>query len=261
MIYAMPYHMARLNSSPNPNTGRSRRRPRQQVFVWKTRGGARRGAGRKAKPENVGLLAHRARPAFSRHVPVHVTMRAGRGVPNMRTQLVVNVVRAEIKRASVKGFRVLQFSVQHDHLHLLAEADDGTALARGMQRLASRVAMAINALTSRNGRFWRERYHRRDLPTPRQYRNALVYVTMNFRKHASASERVVRARLLDGCSSALWFDDWKDDGLDERFRDVLLDHRARAGPKPTVDPTTWIARVGWKKHGRLDPRESPRSPS
>ena len=90
-------------------------------------------------------------------------MRAVRGVPSMRAQAVQNTVLAELARASEKGFRLLHYSVQDDHLHSIAEADDATALSRGMQRLASRIAMAVNALVGRRGRFWRERYHRRDL--------------------------------------------------------------------------------------------------
>jgi putative transposase len=189
-------------------------------------------------------------------VPAHVTMRAVRGVPSFRTQRVAALIVAEIARASGDGFRVIDHSVQDNHLHLLAEGDDGEAFSRGMQRLASRIAMALNALVRRHGRVWRERYHRRDLRTPRQFRNAMVYVLMNFRKHASPSERAARARKLDVYSSALWMDDWKDDAL----RAMLREHRARAGPRPTAAPRTWIARVGWKRHGLLDLHESPRSP-
>lgn len=243
MNYALPYQM-------------SRRRPRQQTSLWKTHGGRRVGAGRKARPENVGLLPHRARPELDARVPIHVTMRAMRGVPRMRAEKVAAVVVAEIARASVKGFRVLHESVQDDHLHIIAEGDDAKSFSRGVQRLASRIAMAVNALVKRRGRFWRERYHRRDLGTPRQFRNALVYVTMNFRKHASGAEKARRGRVLDPMSSAIWIDAWTNDELIERLPEV----RARAGPRPTVDPTTWIARIGWKRHGKLDPREAPRSP-
>jgi putative transposase len=234
----------------------TRRRSRQVEMVWKTRGGRRKGAGRKRAPQNVGLLPHIARPEFVARVPVHVTLRAKRGTPAMRTQLVGGVVRAEIARASQKGFRVLHQSIQDDHLHLIVEADGGEQLSRGMQRLASRVARAVNLIVGRRGGVWRERYHRRDLATPKQFRNALVYVTFNFRKHAPAAKRTVRARELDGFSSAVWLDDWKS----EAFAEYVRQHRERAGPRPTVEPVTWIARVGWKRHGKLSPLESPRSP-
>lgn len=242
MIYAL------LNQMP-------RRQPKQRAFVWKTRGGKRPGAGRKAQPANVGLLPHCARPDLDARVPIHVTMRAVRGVPRMRAEVVTRVVLAELARASEKGFRLIDFSVQDDHLHLLAEGDDAKAFSRGMQRLASRIAIAVNALVKRLGRFWRERYHRRDLRTPRQYRNALVYVLFNFRKHAPAREKAVRARSIDGMSSARWFDGWA-----ESFAPTMRDHRARAGPRPTAAPRTWIARIGWKRHGLIRPTESPKVP-
>ena len=121
-----------------------------------------------------------------------------------------------------------------------------------MQRLASRIARRVNMLVRRRGRYWRERYHRRDLPTPRQFRNALVYVVQNFRKHGHAEG----PRTLDGHSSAKWLDGWGDEKLKAR----LGEERARAGPRPTARAESWIARVGWKRHGLVDPRESPRSP-
>ena len=233
-----------------------RRRSRQQAFVWKTRGGPRPGSGRKPLPQNVGLQPHRARAPFVARLPVHVTMRAMKGVPRMRSQAVVPVVMAEIARVSTKGLRVLHQSLQDDHLHLIVEADDAASLSRGIQRLALRVAMTVNALVGRHGRFWRERYHRRDLATPRQFRNALVYVTFNFRKHASPAQRLLRTRELDGKSSALWIDDWKS----ETFAAYVRERRARAGPRITVPPQTWIARIGWKRHGLIDPREMPKLP-
>lgn len=223
---------------------------------FRTWGGRRKGAGHKHAKKNVGLLPHVARPGFDRHVPVHLTMRAVKGVPRMRAQAVMTVIYEEIARASAKGFRLVDFSVQEDHLHVLAEADDAMNLSRGMQRLASRIARRVNLLVGRRGKVWRERYHRRDLSTPKQFRNALVYVLMNFRKHAPAAERAQRAQVVDGHSSALWFDGWKDDGLRTRLREK----RARAGPRPTALARTWIARVGWKRHGLIDGRETPRSP-
>jgi REP element-mobilizing transposase RayT len=51
-------------------------------------------------------------------------------------------LRAIFARSSEKGFRLLHFSVQGNHLHFIAEADDGVAFARGVQRLLSRASSA-----------------------------------------------------------------------------------------------------------------------
>lgn len=232
---------------------RARRRPRQTELAFRTWGGRRPGAGRKRRPENVGLLPHVARPSFDRHVPVHVTMRALDDVPYFRAQRAATIFLREIARVSTKGFRLLHYSIQANHLHVIAEAEDGVALSRGVQRLASRVARQLNRLVGRKGRVWRDRYHRRDLATPRQYRNALVYVVFNDRRHASGAERARRARSLDGLSSAIWNEHWDCDAvLRARIRGE------RAGPRAVARPVTWIASRGWhERHGALEPDEMP----
>lgn len=50
-------------------------------------------------------------------------------------------------RARAKfGARLVEFSVQGNHLHLIVEADDSASLSRAMQGLCIRIARALNAL-------------------------------------------------------------------------------------------------------------------
>jgi putative transposase len=81
------------------------------------------------------------------------------------------------------GFRLVHFSVQRDHLQLLAEVSDRRALSRGMQGLTIRVAKVVNRRLGRSGRVFADRYHARALTTPREARWALRYVLSNARKH------------------------------------------------------------------------------
>jgi putative transposase len=124
---------------------------------------------------------------------------------------------------------------------LLVEADTPTGFDRGMRGLAVRVAKAVNRARGRHGRVWADRYHARALRTPREVRNALVYVLSNVRKHLS------RVRGVDPCSSARWFDGWKGLGA------VVTSPLPRA--------RTWLVAVGWRRHGLIDPEERPYSPS
>jgi hypothetical protein len=139
-------------------------------------------------------------------------------------------------------------------LHLIAEADDGTAFARGVQRLLSRVAMAVNALAMRTGSVWRDRHHREPLTTPSQVRNALVYVLFNDRKHelTTPNPSVAALQAADECSSARWFHDWSPRAP---APPGLL---ASAGPPLVFAPLTWLARKGWKRRGLLRFDELPR---
>ncbi|MBL8901071.1 MAG: transposase, partial [Planctomycetes bacterium] len=55
--------------------------------------------------------------------------------------------------------RIIHYSIQKDHLHLLVEADDRTCVARGMNALLSPLARALNKLWGRRGKVFPERYH------------------------------------------------------------------------------------------------------
>lgn len=162
-------------------------------------------------------------------------------MPSLRGERLFAAIRDALALASGPGFRVLHFSVQRDHLHLLIEANGPTRLVRGLQGLGIRVAKAINRTLDRHGTVWDDRYYARTLSTPREVRNALIYVLQNWRKHMR------NARGLDARSSAAWFDGW-------RTATVRPDGRA-----PVARARTWLAREGWRRHGRIDVREAPRA--
>jgi REP element-mobilizing transposase RayT len=187
-------------------------------------------------------MPHAKRSSHVPRHPVHVTLRAAAGLPSLRVPRLFGPVRAAIAAASRDDVRVLQFSVQSDHLHLLMEADESTGLGRGVQGLAIRVAKAVNRVLGRRGRVWGDRYHARMLKTPREVRNALVYVLGNWRKH------VPGARGLDPCSSAAWFDGWQ--GRITRI----------TGAAPVAAARTWLARAGWRRYGLVRPEEMPSRP-
>jgi REP-associated tyrosine transposase len=224
---------------------RARRRPAQQELpLERTWGGRRKGAGRKALRRR-RCVAHRTRAEHNARHPVHVTLRARRRLPSLREQVLFIEVRRAIAAASHERFRVLHFSVQQDHVHLLVEADDKSSLARGAAGLAIRAARALNAILRRRGQVWGDRYHSRALPTPREVRHGLVYVLMNRKKHSPM------ARGFDVCSSAFWFDGWT------RPPSSGPPHWSEA-ESPVEAPTQWLATTGWKRHGLIAPTERPK---
>ncbi len=176
---------------------------------------------------------------------MHVTLRGARGLPSLREQVIFFEMRSALARTARRWFRVVHFSVQANHVHLLVEADDKASLSRGMMGVAIRMARAVNRVLERHGNVWSERYHSRALKTPREVRNGIVYVLMNRHKHAS------KATALDPCSSASQFDGWKMPP-------------SRAPPPESIErnpverPTTWLLRLGWKRHGLIGPDERPK---
>lgn len=172
-------------------------------------------------------------------------MRARAELPSLRAAGIFPRVRAAIAAGSRGGFRVVHFSVQRDHLHLMCEGQDKRMVARGLIGLAVRIARAVNRALERSGRVWGDRLHHRALSSPQEVRRGLVYVLMNFRKHLPSA-----AAGLDPCSSAAWFDGFQGGARQHDAGDPPL-------PPPVARPRTWLAATGWRRHGLIDWRERP----
>jgi putative transposase len=218
-------------------------RTAQGKLHFRTWGGKRAGAGRKARSGRAGV-SHRGRPEHDAHHPVHVTLRASRGLVSLRRQVVFSALRCALARASRPRSRIVQFSVQSDHVHLIVEAEGKVELSRGVAGLSIRMARAVNGVLGRRGKIWGDRYHARALRSPREVRSALVYVLTNWRKH------IAGVRGHDPCSSAMWFDGWLT-------RPSGSAHPGDGGPpSPVQRARTWLGSTAWRRHGlvRLDDR-------
>ncbi len=148
-----------------------RRRDPQQTFVFPRWGGKRKGAGRKPRGERAGVL-HATRARLATRFPVHVTVRLKRGLPSLRRKSAYRVLERAFAAGGERfGFRLIHYSIQSNHIHLLAEAEDRRALSRGMQGLSIRIARGLNRLWRRTGK------------VPTEVRNALRYVLYNVQRH------------------------------------------------------------------------------
>ena len=155
----------------------------QREFQFRTWGGKRKGAGRRPNAAR-RLLRHAKRPVLKRRFPVHVTWRMRPEVWKLRTQRCFTVLaRAFWQGCNRFGFRLIHYSVQGNHMHLLVEAEDERSLARGMNGLGVRVAKGLNRVMGRSGKVLEERYHGHILRTPTEVRNARVYLSTNANRH------------------------------------------------------------------------------
>lgn len=228
---------------------RAKKTPQQGQLAFRYWGGARPGAGRRPSGEKAGV-SHAERVALAARFPVHVTMRLMEGLPNLRRKAEYGVLKSCFEAACERrGLRVVHYSVQANHLHLIVEAKDRETLSRGLQGLSIRVAKALNRLWGRKGTVFADRYHDHVLRTPREVRSALAYVLNNARRHRTRSTTTAedgrRVTCPDPYSSGWWFDGWK-----EQFTVNGLERHA----KPVADGRTWLLNVGWRRHGlvRLD---------
>ncbi len=199
---------------------------------------------------------------------MQVTSRLVPGLRSLRNALELAVVREAFARSQRPDFQVVHHSIQSNHVHLIVEADDREALSAGMRGLLVRLARALNRLWGRCGCILADRFHERELRTPREVRNALLYVLQNARKHG------LWMRGPDPCSTGREFDGW--DGVGEAVGE--LRHKAKgsrvagsaqssggsdgSGPNSAGGlwrrARTWLLEIGWRRHGLLRESEVPR---
>jgi len=209
------------------------RRQRQLALHLATHGGARRGAGRKPAGARPGV-AHARRPAVTVHRPVHVTLRTLDHVWNLRSRRCFRVIAHALAIArDTSPMRVVHFSVQGNHLHLVCEAASAEALAAGVKGLSVRIARGLNRVMDRSGPVFADRYHAHVLRSPGEVRRTLAYVLGNFASHARRRGERVPAKWVDPFSSA---------GLAASALDVVS------------PPRSWllrnVARHGAERHDR-----------
>jgi putative transposase len=155
-------------------------------------------------------------------------LRVREHVWNLRSRRCFSVIeRAFVAAKGRFGMRIVHFSVQGNHIHLVIEAPDNEALARGMQGLTIRLAKGLNRVMRRRGPVFADHYHSRVARTPTEAARVLAYVLRNFARHAQDWGEQVPEGEPDPFSSAV---------------------RSGADPPQMVcEPRTWLLSVGWRK--------------
>ena len=236
---------------------RARKRHVQQELF--RRGGERKGAGRKPNGPRAGS-PHKKRPTIRPYHALHVVMRVAPAVGSMRRRAMYKAMRyASIIAALRQRFRIVHLSIQRTHIHMLAEAENQFALARGMQGFQISAAKHINAVLSaraghrRRGQVFTDRYHVEVITSPKRARHALSYVLNNWRKHGEDRQGLATTWLVDPFSSGILFPDWQE--LADKA--VMWPTRETYDPLMVYRPKTWLLREGWKIHGSISVREVP----
>lgn len=214
---------------------------RQRSFVFRTWGGKRRGAGRKRHAPRP-MVPHRVRPTLNGRTPVHITLRMCPEIARLRQRDQYRAIRQSLARTSSReDFRICHYSVQGNHVHLVAESDDKRALTRGMISFKTSCARRLNDLVARRGSVFSDRYHARFLTSPAQVRRALCYVLNNWRHHGERG-----SQCTDPFSSADLFDGWTTSA-----------GWSRPEAPCVAAARFWLLTTGWRRHHLIDPHEVP----
>jgi len=249
----------------------ARPRKRHVQLVWtpatrkldkngQLRGGTHKRTGRPKRGARASER-HKVRPELKARFPVHVILRASSDLGSLRTHGVFSAIReATLVASKVEDrFHIIHFSIQRTHIHMIVEASDRLALAKGMQVFGISAAKQINAAVPprdgkrRRGTVFADRYHAVILTSPTQVRNTLRYVLNNWRHHGEHVKPLRNAWKIDPYSSAIAFDGWKERAeIGTRYRVPT----GYDGPLVWL-PKTWLLREGWRKRGLISIHETP----
>ncbi len=162
---------------------------------------------------------------------MHLTLRMQRGVWNLRSQRGFSQVALALGEERKLGLlRVVAFSVQGNHIHMVVEIDSTADLSRRMKGFGARFAKAVNRMMGRRrGKVLAERYHAVPLRSPRQVRNALAYVLENHARHGARSFFPTLAGPDPFAGTSVY---------------AVARASPRLGPPLLSAPKSWVLRVG-----------------
>ncbi|TMA82076.1 MAG: hypothetical protein E6J72_03800 [Deltaproteobacteria bacterium] len=152
-----------------------------------------------------------------RRLPAHVTLRLRPSLPSLRTVAVVR----ELERTFAAGCARPGFRLAHYSL----QGNHAHLIVEVTDRDA--LGRGMNAIGARIAR-----------------------AVNRVAGRVLSRSRVV----LDRASSAVWFDGWKRWAPGAHYEHGPPPARRRC---PVARPRTWLLRIGWRRHGLLDPSDVP----
>jgi REP element-mobilizing transposase RayT len=136
------------------------------------------------KKEREACIYHRSRPILPKDRPVHVTVKFNKSkIGNIRNKLYYQAIRKGFRRLRVHGARLIEYSVQHDHIHLLIEASDSKTLGRAMRSLSISLSKRFSLINNQKVKALKNRYHLHILKTINELKIARNYILNNGKKH------------------------------------------------------------------------------
>jgi REP element-mobilizing transposase RayT len=227
---------------------------------------AKRGPGRPPKGPRAGS-PHKMRPELNARYPLHVVLRVVPVIGSLRKRFMyaalreatITVALRELHDKHDGAFRIVHISIQRTHVHLIVEADNKLALARGMQGFQISAAKHLNRAVSRGlderrrGSVFPDRYHYEVIKNPTQARRTLAYVLNNWRKHKEDRGARERTWKVDPFSTGALFGGWRE----LADSDVMWPLRETYRPLVAYLPKTWMLRVGWQLAGPISVMDVP----
>lgn len=135
-------------------------------------------------------IRHVRRLRLKKASSLHLTIKVRENKADIQSKRILKALHHAIKRARLKGLKVVHYTLEYNHLHLLVESVDNKTLHKGMQSFGITIAKAINKIKRTKGSVYKNRYHLKLISSPRQLRNVLHYIFNNGVKHKRTSSKI-----------------------------------------------------------------------
>ena len=128
-------------------------------------------------------IRHIKRPPIKNPSSLHLTIKVRAIKADIQSKKILKALHHAIKRARLKKLKILHYTLEYNHVHLLVEACSSKVLHQAMQALGISFSKAINKAKSKSGQVYKHRYHFKKLNSLREYKNARSYIFKNGIKH------------------------------------------------------------------------------
>lgn len=135
-------------------------------------------------------IRHTKRLVFNLPSAFHITIKVRDNKADIKNKRILQSLHHAIKRARLQGVRVLHFTLEYNHVHLVIESSNHKELHKGMQAFGISLAKKINKLKNLKGTVYKNRYHQKLLKSRSEFKNAVQYVFGNGVKHKRASSKL-----------------------------------------------------------------------
>jgi REP element-mobilizing transposase RayT len=135
-------------------------------------------------------IRHTERLKIEKLTSLHLTVKIKKIKADLKNKIILTILKRAIKNARKKGLRIIHYSLEYDHIHLLAETENNDVLGKGMQSFGVTMGKAINRLRKLGGEVYKHRYHLRKIKSGRELKNVMNYIFTNGIKHKTAREVV-----------------------------------------------------------------------
>lgn len=135
-------------------------------------------------------IRHTRRFKLKKPSSLHLTIKVRENKADIQNKRILKALHYAIKRARLKGLRIVHYTLEYNHVHLLVESVDNKMLHKGMQAFGITIAKAINKIKRTKGTVYKNRYHLRVINSPRQLKNVLHYIFNNGIKHKRTHSQI-----------------------------------------------------------------------